>query len=476
MFKDSTYRNITYYQSTNSRFWWVRIRLNGTYIRQTTKEEDKKLAVKKGKEIFLDILSKERVDGEEGKGKKYQFNIVAIRTIDYLFEQKRQSDGTIKNIRGCINNVLIPHFGNKDIRTFKYSDMTEFLDWLYRGAKGKKRSRLGVGIKDEEEGKIATNTQKHYWISFKHVMDFALRSGLVDDLPTIPPFRKTRDDKDDSIKRDFFTYGEYLSLLDFIKKYKKKPQLNEKNGKSIKYPIDDEFEITVKFLINSYLRVSDLKVLKWKDVHVRENEDRKNDGFEDYRYLYLTHPATKTIDTPVTTRTTCYKLIMKDLVKFRKTNKRNGKTYLTKDDYVFFPWLNEIESKNKDPRKYAINLIANQFKNLTNEWKVKHKPKYDNRDFVLYSLRHSSILFALEYGGVDVFTIAKNSRTGVLMIEKHYGKYYLPDSQRNKLQSSKREKERWEEQRRDYVESGVDSGDESTSNYHKKYDGFKYEK
>ena len=203
MFKDKTYKNITYYKCTKSRYWWVRIWLleEKRYVQRSLKNEDRKVAISEGQKLFIDYLSTEKKDD---KRKKYRFNIVATNTIDYLFEQKRQSDGTIKNIRGCINNVLIPHFGNKDIRTFKYSDMTEFLDWLYRGAKGKKRSRLGVGIKDEEEGKIATNTQKHYWISFKHVMDFALRSGLVDDLPTIPPFRKTREDKDDSIKRDFF--------------------------------------------------------------------------------------------------------------------------------------------------------------------------------------------------------------------------------------------------------------------------------
>jgi hypothetical protein len=108
---------------------------------------------------------------------------------------------------------------------------------------------------------------------------------------------------------------------------------------------------------------------------------------------------------------------------------------------------------------------------VIDNWKYKHKPKHDERDFVLYSFRHSAILFALEYGNIDVFTIAKNSRKGVLMIEKHYGKFYLPDSQRNKLQSSKREREKWEEQRRDYIESGDVSVTEST---HKNWDGFRY--
>jgi hypothetical protein len=86
---------------------------------------------------------------------------------------------------------------------------------------------------------------------------------------------------------------------------------------------------------------------------------------------------------------------------------------------------------------------------VIDNWKYKHKPKHDERDFVLYSFRHSAILFALEYGNIDVFKIAKNSSKGVLM----------------------REREKWEEQRRDYIESGDVSVTEST---HKNWDGFRY--
>ena len=159
------------------------------YIQRSLKTEDKNEAIRKGKELYMEILRSE--DGrKERKLKKHRFNVIALQTIDYLYQQERQSVGTINNIKGCINNVLIPYFGSKDIRTFKYYEMTEFLDWLYRGAMDKKKLKYGVGIKDEESGKISVNTAKQYWISFKHIMDFARRSGIVDELPNIPQFRK----------------------------------------------------------------------------------------------------------------------------------------------------------------------------------------------------------------------------------------------------------------------------------------------
>jgi hypothetical protein len=39
----------------------------------------------------------------------------------------------------------------------------------------------------------------------------------------------------------------------------------------------------------------------------------------------------------------------------------------------------------------------------------------------LYSLRHSAITFRLLYGsGMDLLTLARNARTSVQMIERHY--------------------------------------------------------
>jgi hypothetical protein len=39
----------------------------------------------------------------------------------------------------------------------------------------------------------------------------------------------------------------------------------------------------------------------------------------------------------------------------------------------------------------------------------------------LYSLRHSSITLRLLYGkGIDILTLARNARTSIEMIDKHY--------------------------------------------------------
>ena len=50
---------------------------------------------------------------------------------------------------------------------------------------------------------------------------------------------------------------------------------------------------------------------------------------------------------------------------------------------------------------------------------LKYGPKGQRR--TLYCLRHTAITYRLLYGeGVDLLTLAKNARTSVNMIERHY--------------------------------------------------------
>jgi hypothetical protein len=54
----------------------------------------------------------------------------------------------------------------------------------------------------------------------------------------------------------------------------------------------------------------------------------------------------------------------------------------------------------------------------------------------LYSLRHSSITFRLLYGsGIDLLTLARNARTSVDMISKHYASTVTAEQNIGLLQS-----------------------------------------
>jgi integrase len=66
-----------------------------------------------------------------------------------------------------------------------------------------------------------------------------------------------------------------------------------------------------------------------------------------------------------------------------------------------------------------MSVIDRHFKKLLEYCDLRYGVRGQTR--TLYSLRHTAITFRLLYGkGIDLLTLAKNARTSVEMIEKHY--------------------------------------------------------
>ena len=81
------------------------------------------------------------------------------------------------------------------------------------------------------------------------------------------------------------------------------------------------------------------------------------------------------------------------------------------DDYVFMP--------NHDNRKYAYRQIARRFDVVLKEADLKNDEMGDVR--TLYSLRHTSLMYRMKYGGeIDALKLARNARTSVEMLERFY--------------------------------------------------------
>jgi integrase len=153
----------------------------------------------------------------------------------------------------------------------------------------------------------------------------------------------------------------------------------------------------IGFMVNSFIRPSDLKFIQHKHVEIIN---------ADYRYLRLSLPETKKHDQPIVTMTACvgiYQRLLKD-AKARGYGKPN--------DYLFLPELG-------NRRDQALRHMGFLFAWILNKANIKYGTKGQNR--TLYCLRHTAITYRLLYGeGVDLLTLAKNARTSVNMIEKHY--------------------------------------------------------
>ncbi len=233
----------------------------------------------------------------------------------------------------------------------------------------------------------------------KKVLTYAQLTNLIPSVPSFPRVKVTRS------PRGGFTIAEYRKLLKTAWHLRDKPYPMQTGDKLMRMEGYHDQPLTMSkdlarmigFMVNSFVRPSDIKLIQHKHVEIISN---------DYRYLRLTLPETKKHDRPIVTMpaaVSIYKRLLDDAKKqgFGRPN-----------DYLFFPGV----IKN---REYALRQIEFLFNWVLTLSKLKVGAKGQNR--TLYSLRHTAITFRLLYGqGVDVLTLARNARTSVEMVERFY--------------------------------------------------------
>jgi hypothetical protein len=154
----------------------------------------------------------------------------------------------------------------------------------------------------------------------------------------------------------------------------------------------------IMFMRNTYVRPTDIKILKHKHVHII-----KSGGID---FIQLHHPRTKRklgVMTSTEYAVEHYKRIFAE---------REKQELVDPDDYIFMPHL-----KN---REYALKELTRQFDVVMRAAGLKKDAGGKNR--TLYSLRHTAIVAGLKTG-ITEQTLAINARTSVEMIDRFYGSH-----------------------------------------------------
>ncbi len=124
-----------------------------------------------------------------------------------------------------------------------------------------------------------------------------------------------------------------------------------------------------------------------------------------HQTLRLSLPQTKRHDKPIVT--------LQHAVRIYRAmgQAQQAAGYGAPDDYLFLPQLRD--------RNYAHWVLNFHFNWVLAATGLKMGPHGQPRS--LYSLRHSAITFRLLYGqGIDLLTLARNARTSVDVINRHY--------------------------------------------------------
>ncbi len=367
--------------------------MDGKMYVRSTRATEKQQAAEAAKQFYEELLIRLRQPGESEVARidkaqqretpaKYLFEQVAERALES--EKGRMMRGELslqsfKALRNRFQKQIYPVLGRRDIRTLSHEDLSQFMEGLV------KRNASSITI-----------TQ--YLQSVRLAFKFALINELVDRIPPFPKIRLN------SQPRGGFTVSEYRRLLRTAKQMSTiqddpKPATHRNRAGGIftkTTSVPREMAWMIGFMVNSFLRPTDLKFIQHKHVEiVRTN----------HLYLRLTIPETKRHKAQIVTLRPAVG-IYQCLTRHAKAAGRAGP-----DDYLFLP--------DVDDRDAAAVILSQNFNKILVATGLKTGELGQARS--LYSLRHTAIMFRLLYGkGIDLLTLARNARTSVQMIEDFY--------------------------------------------------------
>lgn len=366
------------YKTDATRFYWCRLYYQGKYHIKSTKSESikvaKEFAVKFYEQTLVNaVLSKDPTETNKS------FAVVGRAYLDSV--ESTQLKQTYRNDLSRFNHALVPFFGEQDIETITNAQISRFLATL------------------KKDGSSSA-TQTHYLVVLRKILKFAIANDLIDKLPVFP---KVHGKLQTSQKRDYLTDEEYDSLV-------RMSELCASEETVVRgVTITLEMKLLIQFMVNSFIRPSDLRVLKHKHVTI------KKEGKDEW--IVLSHPATKTTANEVQAMPATVG-IYKQLCELRlKTQKK-----ISPDEFVFFP-----QYKVRDT---AMSVIGRLFREILERTGITEKT---DKNVTLYSLRHTSIMMRLVKGNVNTLHLARNARTSQQMIDQFYASHLTTDQVREHL-------------------------------------------
>lgn len=366
-----------------SPYWWVRLFLNGRYRIRTLKTKSLTEARNRAKKFFTD----ENIQDSKDFGVHLAVRSISTRdpkSFAYVGYEFIESLNIPSQKRRYLDNKqrfekeLLPFFSKKRIDEVSSAD-------------------IGVLIRTLLASGRSASTVVQYVGVLRRVLKFAADNKHIQSIPNVPkiPGRAVVS------ARDYFPIPEYKQLV-------RTASLLAEKGVAVKgKTVTIEFKYLIQFMVNSFIRPSDLRKLKHKHVHTRQ-KNAIGISRGDRKYLELHHPETKTTNREVVTMPAAHGVY----VKLKTVQEKNG--YGKPDDYVFFP-----EYQNRNTMMY---MVGKMFREVLNQSGIDQS----SGKHTVYSLRHTSIMYRLIFGNTDSLTLAKNARTSQLMIEKYYSSRLSP--------------------------------------------------
>jgi len=389
-------QKLAVYKIAASKYWQVRCWHQGRTHRQSTKTEQLRTAISYAQRFYELLLI------------QHQRNIPSVTAAAFIDtyvhpamtfgamaaqmlanEQARQArgeftKGSLDVLRNRLDAHILPRWVKKPVSSIDYKELLAFTQFLSQC--------------------FSSITVSQYLVIVRKVLVHSVAVGAITQLPQFPKIKVTTN------SRGAFTPTEYVSLLRTARRLRGSAIPHTRTIRIGDQRIPDDVAWAIGFMVNAFIRPSDLKTLKHKHVELVRGTNT---------YLRLTLPETKKHDKPIVTLRPAVR-VWSQMLKHR------AEQHVQPDSYLFLPHLKD--------RNYAGNLMGQYFNHILKHTELKFGANKQPRS--LYSLRHSAITFRLLYGqGIDVLTLARNARTSVDVINTHYASTVTAEQNIGMLQS-----------------------------------------
>ncbi|WP_075996611.1 tyrosine-type recombinase/integrase [Salaquimonas pukyongi] len=344
------------YRRPNSSRWQSATYLKGREWRTSTKESSLAKAKEIAEDWYFTLKEKDRT------GQLKHENTFARAAEQFLKEYAvitmgERSERYTKDHAARIKNHLIPFFGRKGVSEVTAGAVQEYRVMRLTPEDGKKTP--------------SRSTLHHEIVTLRQIMKTALRHGWIDHLPDFSaPYRTSGK----ITHRAWFSPEEYKQLYSATRERVKKSQ-----GMRWQWAAEQLHDF-VLFMANTGLRPDEANRLEYRDVAIEEEDGE--------RILVI------------------------------EVRGKRGVGYCKSTSGAVYPFERLVARNQPAPTDKVFPADhKKQFNSVLNELDLKFDREGNRRSS--YSLRHTYICLRL-LEGADIYQIAKNCRTSVEMIEKHY--------------------------------------------------------
>jgi integrase len=372
------------YRTNASQYWQVQSFFKGKTYRQSLRTTNKAVAFRAAKEFFhlkVAELFGSHVPVIEERPVVFRDLVDPALSIEQARNERGEfSSEALRILQNRLYKKVVPFFGDMPIMDVGYSQVSDFVNLLSR------------------EGSSTTTIQQ-YLVATRKVLNHAYVNNLIKHIPKFPSVKIS------VTPRGSFAVSEYRQLVRAARLNvgRNIPVLTSSSSKRGAGVLDRnacvsvDLEYLIVFMVNSFVRPSDIKNLQHQHVTVVRGE---------YTYLRLNLPESKRHDKPIVTMIPA----VRAYERLSAINALRGYTKPT--DYVFCP--------EQTDRRKLLEHLGYQFRFIQEISHIGTNAAND-KERTLYSLRHTAITFRLLYGGnIDLLTLARNARTSVEMVEKFY--------------------------------------------------------